>query len=67
MDPRENAIHSAIRDLESGVFPSKTAAAKAYNIPQTTLVSRLKDCTNACTDHQDQQRLTPLQEEFLAD
>jgi hypothetical protein len=39
MDTREHAIQSAIRDLESGVFPSKTAAAKAYNIPRTTLVS----------------------------
>ena len=41
MDPRENAIQSAIRDLESGVFPSQTAAAKAYNIPRITLISRL--------------------------
>jgi hypothetical protein len=54
MNTREHAIQSAIKDLESGIFSSKSAAAKAYNIPRTTLVSRLKGCTNARANHESQ-------------
>ena len=39
----------------------------AYGIPRTTLSSRLKGSTNARAGHEQQQRLTTLQEEFLAD
>ena len=65
MDPREYAIQSAIQDLQSGIFSSQRAAAKAYGIPRTTLFSRLKGSKNARITHESQQRMTPLQEEFL--
>ncbi|OBT65386.1 hypothetical protein VE03_06018 [Pseudogymnoascus sp. 23342-1-I1] len=64
---REYAIQSAIKDFESGVYSTQSAAAKAYNVPRTTLASRLKGCTNARVGHEQQQRLTLGQEEFLAD
>jgi hypothetical protein len=64
---REFAIQSAIKDFESGVYSTQLAAAKAYNIPRTTLALRLKGSTNARVSHEQQQRLTLGQEEFLAD
>jgi len=52
MNTREYAIQSAIADFESGVYSFIAAAAKAYNIPRTTLGSRLKGCTNARAGHE---------------
>jgi hypothetical protein len=66
MDPYENAIQSAIRDFQSGVYSSLSAAAVDYNVPQTTLISRMDGVVDAHTAHEHQQRLTSLQEESLA-
>lgn len=41
MDAREEAIQSTIRGIISGVFPSQRAAAKAYNLPQSTISTRI--------------------------
>jgi hypothetical protein len=65
MDTREESIQAAIRDLNSGVFHSQRAAAKAYNIPQATFSKRVRGTQNSQTSHVYQQRLTPEQEEFL--
>lgn len=67
MNSREQAIQAAIADYNSGIYTSQRAAAKAYAIPRSTLVDRLKGATDAHTSHQHQQKLTPDQEEFLAD
>jgi hypothetical protein len=67
MDTRELAIQSAIRDYNARIYTSQSAAAKAYGIPRGTLRDRLKGATNSATSHQHQQRLTPLQEDFLVD
>ena len=67
MNAREVAIQSAIRDFNAGIYTSQRAAAKAYGIPPPTLSSRIRGATDSRTSHQHQQRLTPLQEEFLAD
>jgi hypothetical protein len=67
MDAREAAIQLAIRDLNSGVYKSQRAAARAYGIPQSTLSTRIHGRTDHRTSHQNQQRLTPDQESFLVD
>ena len=67
MDPREHAIQSAIGDLDTGVYSSQRAAAKAYGIPRSTLQERLRGRTSSALSHQHQQRLTPLQEDFLVE
>ena len=65
MDAREQAVQLAINDLNAGVYASQRAAAKVYGIPRSTLQGRLKGATNSALSHQHQQRLTPLQEDFL--
>ncbi|OWY56620.1 CENP-B protein [Alternaria alternata] len=65
MDPREAAIQAAISNVVSGVFTSQRAAAKAYNIPRSTLAARLRGTRTRQFSHEYQQRLTPQQEEFL--
>ena len=67
MDPREHAIQLAISDLGAGIYSSQRAAAKAYGIPRSTLQERLKGRTSSALSHQHQQRLTPLQEDFLVE
>jgi hypothetical protein len=67
MDTREQAIQSAISDLNSGVHTSQRAAARAYGIPQSTLSTRIHGTKSRRTAHADQQRLTPEQESFLVD
>jgi hypothetical protein len=65
MANREADIQAAIRDLDSGVFTSQRQAAKAYNIPRSSLRHRLDGRQPAAIAHHQEQRLTPEQEEFL--
>lgn len=67
MDNREAAIAAAIRDLESGHFTSRRKAAAAYNIPESTLRGRQGGSQNRAVAHQNQQRLTPEQEESIVE
>jgi hypothetical protein len=67
MDARELSIQSAIRDLESGVYTSQRAAAKAWGVPRSTLQDRLDGRQPRAIAHQHQQRLSLEQEEFLVD
>jgi hypothetical protein len=67
MDSKEILIVQAICDLNSGVFTSQRAAAKAYDIPRATLRDRMNGATNMTASHQHQQRLTPKQEEFIVE
>ena len=67
MDAREQTLQLAIRDLNAGLYTSQRAAAKAYGIPQSTLLTRISGTTSRRASHQHRQRLTPLQEDFLVD
>lgn len=67
MAARESMIEFAIADFGFGVCYSKKAATAAYNIPRLTFIDRINGHTNARASHANQQQLTPLQEEFLAD
>jgi hypothetical protein len=67
MDPHEEALQGAIRDLESGVFTSQRAAAKAWAVPRTSIQRRLQGSVPHAIAHQQQQRLTPEQESFIVD
>ncbi|KAF2688300.1 hypothetical protein K458DRAFT_464661 [Lentithecium fluviatile CBS 122367] len=60
-------IQAALANYNAGIFTSQQAAAKAYNIPQSTFVDRLKGATTMRASHYHQQRLTPEQENFLVD
>ena len=65
MDPHEEALQGAIRDLELGVFTSQRAAAKAWAVPRTSIQRRLQGSVPHAIAHQQQQRLTPEQESFI--
>lgn len=65
MDLKELAIQSAIADVESGT--SQRKAADHHGVARSTLQERLKGRQSHAIAHQDQQRLTPEQEDFLAD
>lgn len=67
MDPKELAIQSAIHDLKTGVYKSQRKAADANKIARSTLQERLNGRQGHAVAHQNQQRLTPEQEDFLAD
>ena len=67
MAQREHAIQSALQDLDSGVYTNLTAAARAYDIPRSTLQHRKEGKRNRRVAHLHQQRLTPEQEEFLVE
>jgi hypothetical protein len=67
MDAREHAIQSAIRDINSGVYTSQRAAAKAWGVPRSTLQNRIDGRLPRTIARQHQQRSSPEQEEFLVD
>jgi transcription initiation factor TFIIIB Brf1 subunit/transcription initiation factor TFIIB len=66
MADQEASIAAAINGLSTGIYTSYRKAAKAYNVPKSTLRNRMKGATNHAISHQNQQRLSPQQEEFLA-
>ena len=67
MDDREVAIQSAIADFDAGLYPSLRQAGKAYGVAESTLRGRRAGQQRHAIAHQQQQRLTPEQEEFLVD
>ena len=64
---REESIVAALKDLETGVHATTRAAAQAYGIPPSTLWTRRYGVNNRPNSHNHQQRLTPTQENYLAD
>lgn len=67
MDAKELAIQYAIDDLMTGVHKSQRKAAQAHGVARSTLQERLNGRQCHAVAHQDQQRLTPEQEDFMAD
>lgn len=67
MANEQASIAAAINDLSTGVYTSRRKAARAYNIPESTLRDRMNGATTYAISHQNQQRLSPQQENFLAD
>ena len=67
MDSRKVAIKKALEDLESTLNLSVNAAARAHNVKRTTLRRRLAGGTNRRIAHEQEQRPTPRQEDFLSD
>ena len=67
MNSREQALQRALEDIQNGVL-SINKAAKAYKLNRATLQNRLRNRTvPRRIAHEQQQRLTPPQEEFLTD
>jgi hypothetical protein len=64
-DSREVILQAAISDLNDGVFTSVRACAKAYNVPRSTLSDRLAHRPTRSMARQQQQRLSPEQEDFI--
>ena len=67
MANREESLQQAIQGLQDGVFTAIRAAARAYNVPESTLRDRLRGTKNHVIAAQHQQLLAPSQEEFLAE
>src|SRR5438270_5065505 len=59
MDQRESMLQLALADLESGKYTSIRQAAKAYNVPRSTLAHRQHGKPPRSAAHEQQQRLTP--------
>jgi hypothetical protein len=51
MANQEVSIAAAINDLSTGVYTSRRKAAKAYNIPKSTLRNRINGATNYAISH----------------
>ncbi|KAI0993564.1 hypothetical protein K3495_g14620, partial [Podosphaera aphanis] len=67
MSQRENSIREAIEALESNPNLTVKAVATAYSVPRSTLRDRLSGSVSRQISQQGVQRLTPNQEEFLAE
>ena len=67
MANREESIHSALDELNSGIYSSLRAASKAYKIPRSTSRARLAGSQSHTIAHRNQQRLTIDQEESLVE
>jgi hypothetical protein len=65
-DSRKVILQAAISDLNNGVFTSIQACAKAYNVPRSTLSNRLAHRPTRSIARQQQQQLSPEQEDFIA-
>ena len=67
MDSREASLASAIAEYNAGIFSSisASASARAYGVPKSILLSRLKGIDPKRVSHEAQQRLTSEQEEYL--
>ena len=55
MGSKEEAIQSATRDLESGVFKSQRKAAQAYGVARSILQGRLQGQQPHAIAHSNQQ------------
>ncbi|ODM22864.1 hypothetical protein SI65_00453 [Aspergillus cristatus] len=66
---KEKAIEVALSEYKSGKHPSLRATAKAHNLPLSTLSDRNPDNSTDTrhTYHEKSQRLTPEEEDFLAE
>ena len=67
MSQRENSIREAIEALEGNPNLTVKAVATAYSVPRSTLRDRLSGSVPQQISQQGVQRLTPNQEEFLAE
>lgn len=67
MDIYESTIQEALQELNSDATKSIRAVAAACNVSEATLRRRRKGGTTRRIAHEQHQRLTPVQEQFLVD
>jgi hypothetical protein len=67
MPPNEYMMEQAIQAMNSGAHTSVQAYAAAFGVAKTTLQEHINGRTNLRNSYQHQQRLTPLQEDFLVE
>lgn len=67
MANREHDIQLAIEAFENGEYASVQAAARAYNVPRSTMQARMQGRTNRRRSHESKQRLTQRQEQLLSE
>jgi hypothetical protein len=62
----EEDVQNAIAALRNSEYPSISQCATTFNIPRTTLLSRLQKIKTRIQSHEKQQILTSIEEEELA-
>jgi hypothetical protein len=62
----EEDVQNAIAALRNSEYPSISRCAATFNIPRTTLLSRLQKVKTRIQSHEKQQILTSIEEEELA-
>lgn len=67
MDTRSDNISKALADYDNGLFKSIRAAAKAYQLPKSTLQGRFDGRETRLAAHEAQKRLTSIQEDILTE
>ena len=63
---REERINLALEAYKKGFFPSRNAAAKAYDVPLSTFKSRVNGTTCRKESVANGQKLTPTEEKTLS-
>ena len=67
MQPRDTALDNAVAEYNAGLFTSQRKAAAAHGVARSSLQERLAGRQPHAIAHQHQQRLTPEQEDFVAE
>ena len=67
MERYEQTLQASLESLDNDPSQSTRAVATAYNVPETTLRRRHAVGINRRVSHEQQQRLSRVQEEFLVD
>ncbi len=67
MAPSEEMIEAAIQAFQAGEYPSQRATARAFGISPATFSARLRGRSTRQVSHEHTQRLSPAQEDFLAE
>ena len=65
MDQKEQNLQMAISDFNAGIFKLASEAVRAYGVPPSTFRDRLSGKLPQRIAYQHEQRLTPIQEDFL--
>ncbi len=64
---QRNDVNFALNNYRNGVYPSMRKAAEAWDVPKSTLTAQNCYRQDRSTCYQDQQKLSPVEENALVD